>query len=104
MSKKLSKSYDEIASFVGYPCIFSKTPEDAAENLVRLITNGQLDSLQAPNFWILNFQTILDGNYDLSEFNKFGAAFSETEWRKILLKVISKVKDLNLTNQSNENS
>lgn len=93
MSKSLNKSYDEIASFVGYPCTFSKTPEDAAENLVRLIVNKQLDSSQEPEFWLANLQGILDENYNLLEFNKFGADFSESEWRKILLEVISKLKD-----------
>ncbi len=93
LSKNLSVNYDQIASYIGYPCIFCELPEDAANNLLRLIRNKQCGYTQEQDFWSSNLQIILDGNFDLLEFNKFGASFSKDEWRKILQKVIKGLKD-----------
>jgi hypothetical protein len=81
-------SYQYYANKIGYPCIFSKSTEDAAENLLRLIVNKQCGYVEGVLEWTQVCNEWLMGKYDLAELNFCGASFTETEWKNILGLVI----------------
>jgi hypothetical protein len=82
-------NYQHYADYFGYPCIFSKSPEDAAENLLRLIINKECRYVEGIFEWTKACDEWLTGRYDFAELNFCGASFCEMQWRNILELVIA---------------
>ncbi len=78
----------ETQNRIGYPCIFSRTPDDAAENLVRLISRQECGYVEGSTEWIAALRLWLEPNVDLLPLNYCGARFSAEQWRTILEKVV----------------
>ena len=76
--------FKQLALRIGYPSIFSSSPEDAAANLFRLITNRQGGYDEGAHQWHGEVSRILDGTDDLLELNACGAKFTEDQWRQAL--------------------
>lgn len=78
----------QFQNSIGYPCIFSRTPEDAAQNLVRLISRQECGYVEGTAVWIAALRLWLEPNVDLLQLNYCGASFSSQQWRTILEMVI----------------
>ena len=81
-------NFEQAKNKIGYPCIFSRSPEKAAENLLRLILNRQCGFDEGQDVWRKLLQEGLDGDHDLLELNFCGAAFDASEWRAVFRLVI----------------
>ncbi len=78
----------QFQNSIGYPCIFSRTTEEAADNLVRLITRQECGYVEGTTQWIAALRLWLEPNADLLQLNFCGARFSADQWRTILEKVV----------------
>jgi hypothetical protein len=82
--------HEQFAAKIAYACIFAKTPEDATENLARLIANQECGFDEGVEAWRKVIEDYLGSPpNDLLVLNRFGANFSAAQWRLILEKVIS---------------
>src|SRR5262245_42585486 len=82
--------HEQFAAKIAYACIFAKTPDDATENLVRLIRQQECgfdEGLEASRKVIEDYLGLPPE--DLLVLNRFGASFSTAQWRLILEQVIS---------------
>jgi hypothetical protein len=77
---------------IGYPCIFSTSVEDAASNLLRLITKKQCGYDEGAEWWVSHLSEWLDNPHGLLSLNCCGAKFTENQWRSILHRVIDGLK------------
>lgn len=76
---------------IGYACIFASSPEDARDNLLRLITQRIGGYDEGPEAWCAIMQEWLTGPYDLLDLNYCGARFSVEQWRTILQETIDRL-------------
>lgn len=81
-------NFDYAKNKVGYSSIFCESPEEAANQLLRLIVNKECGYDEGASEWHTTLKEWLDGNYDLSELNHCGACFSREQWRDILGNVV----------------
>jgi hypothetical protein len=82
---------EALAKKVGYVCIYSRSVEDAAANLHRLITSQTCGFDEGTEAWRASLGALMQS--DLRVLNWAGATFAEHEWRSILDKVRSKLQD-----------
>jgi hypothetical protein len=73
-----------VAMALGYPSIFSKSSEDAASNLFRLIVNQECGYDEGAHYWHKTVSDLLDGEHDLLELNACGAKLTADQWRRAL--------------------
>lgn len=78
----------ETQNRIGYPCIFSRTPDDAADNLVRLISRQECGYVEGAAAWVATLWLWLEPDVDLLRLNFCGATFCAQQWRVILEKVV----------------
>ena len=90
-NKKTTFNFNHIASKIAYPCIFCISAEAAINNLFRLIISKECGFDEGADFWLLALKSILVEEFELLEFNKFGATFNENEWREILNGIINRI-------------
>ncbi len=76
--------FNEIAFALGYPAIFSKSPEDASANLFGLISKKLCGYDEGAEKWHTEISRVLDGEYDLTKLSEFGSRLTEDEWRQTL--------------------
>ena len=70
---------------LGYPCIFTRTLDEAAASLLRAITAESGGISGGASVWLERIEGWLsDGEQTLDELNFSGARFIEAEWREIL--------------------
>ncbi len=79
--------HEQFGAKVAYSCIFAKTVEEAAENLVRLITKGECGFDEGAAAWRAVVEGYLQPSDDLSQLNRFGASFTPDQWRQIFEQV-----------------
>jgi hypothetical protein len=84
----LNMRFEHVKNTIGYPCIFSRSTEDAVRNLLQLITGRQCGFNEGPSAWHAVLQEVLDGQHDLLELNFCGGAFTADQWQAILKAVI----------------
>jgi hypothetical protein len=92
--------FEHVKNKIGYPCIFSRSTEDAVANLLRLITGTQCGFDEGPSAWRAVLQEALDGQHDLLELNYCGGAFTADQWQVILKGVVDGL-EVFIANQSN---
>ena len=80
--------FEQAKNKIGYPCLYSESPEDATSNLLRLILHKQCGFDEGASEWSHQLKKWLDSNFDLSELNYCGAAFRPEQWREILVGVL----------------
>jgi hypothetical protein len=78
----------QFQNSIGYPCIFSRTTDEAADNLVRLITRQECGYVEGTAQWIAALRLWLEPGVDLLRLNFCGARFSADQWRTILTRVL----------------
>ena len=78
----------QFQNSIGYPCIFSRTPEEAAYNLAHLITHQDCGYVEGTTQWIAALRLWLEPNVDLLQLNFCGASFNAQQWRTILEQVL----------------
>ena len=70
---------------LGYPCIFTRTVDEAAASILRAITaeSGRISG--GALVWLKRIEEWLNGSeQSVSELNFSGARFTDSEWREIL--------------------
>lgn len=75
---------------LGYPCIFTRTVDEASASIIRAITADLLSD--GPDVWLKRIEEWLDHHEPLTELNWSGAEFSEAEWRTILAEVVAALR------------
>jgi hypothetical protein len=74
----------ELARKLGYPCTFCKSPEDAAQNLWRLIMDRECGFCEGPAVWLDIVAEMLAEGFDRRSLNHPGCSFSDDWWRRTL--------------------
>ena len=82
---------DELIPALGYPSIFCRTPEKAADNLLRLIANHECGYVEERETWLAALRSLLEEGFNAEELNLCGAAFTEHQWQQTLLLLIQKL-------------
>ena len=78
---------------LGYPCIFTRTVDEAAAVLVRVITDDGGALAGSAEVWLERIEGWLrDEEQSLAGLNFAGAEFTDQEWRNILDKVADGVR------------
>lgn len=77
---------DQEKSKIGYPCVFSESPDDAVGNLLRLILKQECGYDEGAAYWAATITDWLESDCDLSKLSD-GTAFSSEQWRHILMRV-----------------
>jgi hypothetical protein len=73
---------------IGYPCIFSRTTDEAVENLLRLIVGRQCGFDEGARAWCDELKIWLEDGKDLTPLNASGANYDGAQWRDILERVV----------------
>lgn len=76
--------FNEFSSKLGYPAIFSESPEAASANLFRLITKKQCGYNEGAEKWHTEISRVLDEENDLTKMSELGSRLTEKEWRQTL--------------------
>ncbi|HLJ56590.1 MAG TPA: hypothetical protein VKT77_16245 [Chthonomonadaceae bacterium] len=74
---------------IGYVCIYSRTPEEAAQNVLRLIVGGQCGFDEGAEAWRAEIHEWLEGGADLRPLNNCGASLTVAQWRAALERVVA---------------
>ena len=78
----------EIASALGYACIFSSDYIDASDNLFRLISKKQCGYDEGADYWIKCINQLLDSDYDFKESNEMlNLTHSKDYWKQVLIRL-----------------
>jgi hypothetical protein len=75
-----------IAEVVGYSCVFQTTPEGAIQHILKLISQ-KVGFEKDREFYRTKLAEMLD-TYPLEQMSRFGAIFTEAQWRCILESVL----------------
>jgi len=76
----------EIAATVAYACIFEITADNAAQHILKLISQ-KVGFKHEPEFCRQKFSEMLE-TYPLGDLSRFGARFNASEWRCIFESVV----------------
>jgi len=76
---------------LSYPCIFSKSPEEAAQNLYRLISRKECGFDEGCDVWKTVIETMLENRLDIQSLNYHRTDFSEEWWTTALDKLLAKI-------------
>lgn len=76
--------HQQFAMKIAYASIFSKTADEAAANLIRLIVKGVCGFDEGVSRWNAVLEDYLNGEDNFVELNRFGASFAVSQWRTIL--------------------
>ncbi len=79
--------HKNFAEKISYVCIFTKTIEEASENLVRLITSGDSGFDEGISAWRDVLSDFLQASDGLDKLNQFGATFTAAQWNLVLQQV-----------------
>ena len=74
----------QYAAMLGYPCIFSKSPEDAAESLFWHISERRAGFNEGCAEWLSIIAEMLQDNFDKQLLNSPGTSFSDEWWGRTL--------------------
>ena len=77
---------------ISYPCIFESVPEDAAQNLCRLITDQDCGYDEGVDFWLEITSDLLRGGSNFQHLNCHGTTFSDAWWRDALIRLDSQLR------------
>lgn len=76
---------------LSYPCIFSKSPEQSASNLYRMISRREYGFDEGSDVWKKVVETTLENELDLQSLNYHKTDFSEEWWATTLNKFLAKI-------------
>jgi hypothetical protein len=76
--------HEAFAGKIAYACAFARSMEEASQNLVRLIVNGQCGFDEGSAAWQATVSEYLASPDELLELNRFGATFTAGQWRVVL--------------------
>lgn len=79
--------HEQFASKIAYVCIFTKSVDNAAENLIRLIANRECGFDEGTTAWCDVLADYLQVPDTLCELNRFGASFTTAQWSRVLQQV-----------------
>ena len=79
--------HEQFAAKIAYVCIFAKTVEEAAENLLRLIAKRECGFDEGMAAWRDVLKDYLQAPDDLGQLNRFGATFTVAQWSVVLEQV-----------------
>jgi len=83
--------YQNIGN-LSYPCIFAKDPEDAIDNLFRLISKKQCGFDEGIEFWKKELSNVLSEELNIKVLNSVGTTYSHEWWEKTLSGLFEKMK------------
>lgn len=73
---------------LGYPCIFTRSIDEATASLIRVLTEEGGGFSEGPAVWLGRIEGwLIDVEQPLAGLNFGGAEFNDAEWRIILSRV-----------------
>lgn len=75
---------DHLPYLLGYPASFCRTPAEARANLLRMIEAGIPGWNDTPASWAAGLRAQLARPNRTRKLNRYGAAFSATEWVQLM--------------------
>ena len=76
-----------------YTCIYCKSPEEAIDNMYRIICNNENGFIEGKESWKNELSSILSQKPDIEEFNFHGTSFSKEWWEASLKGLLTKLNN-----------
>ena len=76
-----------------YTCIYSKSPQDAAQNMFDLISNKKCGFEEGKELWQSEINVLLSNKLNLNELNFHSTSFSYDWWSNAFKELYKKLKE-----------